>query len=117
MTQKEAQMWKFEIIAFSNGAKIQYAEPGRGWVDCPEPRWSERYLYRIKPQPEYVPLDLLDTERIIMTIIIEKKTGINKVITEVKENGVYAGSGSILFEKLLNEFTFADGTPCGKLKQ
>ena len=38
------------IIAWADGAKIQYFD-GSEWADCyGVPQWSERTLYRVKPE-------------------------------------------------------------------
>lgn len=39
------------IKAWADGAQIQvFYTKNKEWVDCPEPFWSEREQYRIKPQ-------------------------------------------------------------------
>lgn len=46
------------IIAWANGAKIQFRIPSAGrldnpWHDCPRsPEWHEKLEYRIKPEPK-----------------------------------------------------------------
>lgn len=40
------------IIAWANGAKIQYRTAGDGWESASTPTWRESYEYRIKPQPK-----------------------------------------------------------------
>lgn len=41
------------IKAWADGAQIQaFYTKNKEWVDCPEPFWSEREQYRIKPEPK-----------------------------------------------------------------
>ena len=40
------------IIAWANGAKIQYSNGG-GWQDCADPVWNHHGWYRIKPEPPW----------------------------------------------------------------
>lgn len=60
------------IIAWANGAKVQYKNFGRGpWRDAPSPSWLEECEYRIKPEPiktvgyrRYIFKDLTGTYRV-----------------------------------------------------
>ncbi len=37
------------VIAWLNGAKIQYRHNGCGWTDIDEPNWIENMEYQVKP--------------------------------------------------------------------
>ena len=41
------------IIAWANGAQIQYqGEGAKDWGDITEPSWNETCKYRVKPEPK-----------------------------------------------------------------
>jgi hypothetical protein len=41
------------IIAWANGAEIQFLSSARGgWVDAPDPTWWADTIYLIKPEPK-----------------------------------------------------------------
>jgi len=40
------------IIAWANGAPIQWKDRHGQWEDMGEPLWSENHEYRIKPEPK-----------------------------------------------------------------
>ena len=45
------------IIAWAEGAKIEYRDPTRHhsglWVECQHPGWYENFEYRVKPVKAY----------------------------------------------------------------
>jgi hypothetical protein len=42
------------IIAWANGAEIEYEDPYEDWVAVKHPLWIPKSNYRIKPKPDYV---------------------------------------------------------------
>ena len=40
------------IIAWANGAKIEWERVPGSWVDLSTPSWNPYYVYRIKPEPK-----------------------------------------------------------------
>lgn len=44
--------WYNEIVAWANGAQIEYKDKHYGWIDVKEPSWITNHEYRIKPQPK-----------------------------------------------------------------
>ena len=40
------------IIAWANGAQIQWESSYGNWYDVNDPNWSENTEYRIKPEPK-----------------------------------------------------------------
>ena len=44
--------WHKEIIAWADGAEIQFFSAGYGWMDAGIPEWLDESEYRIKPQPK-----------------------------------------------------------------
>lgn len=65
---------------------------------------------------EYVPFDFEDD--LLGNRIIDKETRKHKsIITSQVERGIGTDDEAILYKDLLEDFTFLDGNPCGKLKQ
>ena len=113
--------------AFERGEKIQIFIKGKWEYNC-SPLWDwVHFDYRIKPEPKkkYVPFD---TSEEFLAAQREKGMKINcndvenynfkKIYVDCKNNVMLAGKlGSILFltlKELFKEFSFEDGTPCGK---
>ena len=49
---KQPHKHKALIIAWANGAEIQYFSMSKEWEDIDMPSWDIRYEYRIKPEPK-----------------------------------------------------------------
>lgn len=103
--------------AFAEGKDIQlrhlnYSE----YYDCTKPGWNwDSYDYRVKEepkQPEYIPFSFEDAEFLIGKTIIHNSGQEIRIIT----NCNYITVEGICYTVLLKEYTFLDGSPCGKLK-
>ena len=108
----------WEIIeAYKNGAEIEYRSPDDDWRIVNNPVWSYYTEYRIKPTTEYVPFDFTDAEFLIGKVVKHKDLKEVDLILGVTVHSVCLSISCISFEDLLKNYTFLDGTPCGKLKQ
>lgn len=103
--------------AYVDGKEIEMCAYGTcDWLVIPlnrQPLWNwGDYSYRVKPEPEYIPFTFEDAEFLIDKIVKhETKPIIEKLISFGLES-----ANAIFYEELLENFTFLDGSPCGKLK-
>lgn len=104
-----------EIIkAWADGEEIEYLSPTTGkWNDATSPTWEIDYEYRIKTEPEYIPFDFSDAEMLIGKVIKHKDGDVICSIFSLTPKGL----NNVRFESVLENYTFLDGSPCGKLKQ
>ena len=103
--------------AYVDGKEIEMCAYGTcDWLVIPlnrQPLWNwGDYSYRVKKQPEYIPFTFEDAE-ILMGKVVKHKTAnhlaaITSCFNETTNMGGY--------KKLLEDYTFLDGSPCGKLK-
>ena len=79
--------------------------------------------YRVKPKPKYVPFEtaeeFITAQRKKGRFIIDKKSGTKYNIFINSSNivyltNIYSFSFFGTLQKIFDEFTFTDGTPCGK---
>lgn len=118
------------IQAFAEGKKIEMALfDGDGalseWSDDLFPTWSDNYIYRIKPEPKYRPFK--DAEECWAEMQkhqpfgwIKPNIGKEKYIITVIIQGYYdikINENFHSFKYIFENFTFADGTPFGKLEE
>lgn len=104
--------------AFREGKEIQLRLLiDSKYYDCKNPGWNwDNYDYRVKgepKQPEYIPFSFEDWEIMVDRIVKHKTKPIIEKLTSFFDDSVNA----IFYNELLEEFTFLDGSPCGKLKQ
>lgn len=123
MNRQEAREILPIIQAFAEGKTIEYQNVHRKWIEVKNPSFSEHYTeYRIKTEPKYRPFK--DSEECfeemkkhqpfawikdkhhqyfnIITICINSATAFQYDIVEYYN-----------YQRLMNEYTFADGTPFG----
>ena len=101
--------------AFADGREIEYYYPStEKWYKTKDPVWDwNTNDYRVKESPEYIPFTFEDAEFLIGKVVKSKdEDWIEMLIFFDKD---YASN--ITYEALLMDFTFLDGSPCGKLKQ
>ena len=75
------------------------------------------YDYRIKPQPKLIPFDFNDADKLRDKWIESHdfmETGGQLQIIGITSSGVLTITREIRFPDLLSNFTFLDGSPCGK---
>lgn len=117
----------FPILeAIKEGKTIQFNDSGV-WRDidgCDEGFFldtlvGETYNYRIKPEPKYRPFKNADECWAEMRVhqpvgwVKEKERNVRTIINYIHNEGVMFSCGSVLFERLFDIYTFADGTPFG----
>ena len=101
--------------AFKDGKEIEvYNIAKKGWFETNDPAWNWSITdYRVKEESQYIPFTFEDWEIMIDKIVKHKKKPIIEKLTSFCDDSVNA----IFYNELLEEFTFLDGSPCGKLKQ
>jgi hypothetical protein len=108
-----------EIIAWANGEEIEaYSVPANTWFQTSNPTWSKDVQYRVKPKQELIPFDFSDAEKLIGKVVRHKE-GLNcvAVLVECNLQHICIGNDFERYEVLLQDYTFLDGSPCGKLKE
>jgi hypothetical protein len=105
------------IMAFAEGKTIQIKNGTGSWTDLFSSDFTNvPSSYRIKPEQEYRPFKTIDEVEACFDKIIRHKyeTKSAKISFVVFELGsIYIGSSRISADKLLSDWTFIDGTPCG----
>lgn len=131
MTKEEAKEFYPILQAFAEGKVIECrAKLNRikGVVDIPN-KWTETkeiwcvnsLEYRIKPEqePKYRPF--MDAEECWQEMlkhqpfgwVKEKERNVRTEINYIHNDGVMFSCGSVLFERMFDIYTFADGVPFG----
>lgn len=110
------------IKAFSEGKVIQVKTVDKGWQDILFASFdSNPEDYRIKPEPKFRPFK--DAEECWAEMlkhqpfgwVKEKERNVRTEINYIHNEGVMFSCGSISFERMFDNYTFADGTPFGIL--
>ena len=111
------------MLAYERGEQIENYYKGE-WVLAKYPKWNWEYVdYRVKPKPKYVPFEtaeeFITAQRKKGRFIIDKKSGTKYNIFINTSNivyltNIYSFSFLSTLKKIFDEFTFTDGTPCGK---
>lgn len=100
--------------AYVDGKEIEILNSMGNWITVIEPFWNWQIInYRVKETPEYVPFTFEDAEFLIGKVVKHKKDKLVELITYFSENE----TAICPYEHLLDNYTFIDGSPCGKLKQ
>jgi len=115
MTQEEAIKWEKEIEALKQGETIQYYECME-WYDVDSPSFDFNINYRIKPEPELIPFDFSDAEKLMGKWIKRKGENSIMLIVSVNEFGINTPFGFVNYQGLLESRSFLNGEPCGKIK-
>jgi len=105
------------ILAFLEGRDVQYQMSTGEWITDDEPSFLEIADYRIKPQPNLIPFDFSDADKLIGRTIKSKDGSMVGLITKVgvgTELRISEGNYNYYYADLLSKFTFLDGSPCGK---
>lgn len=122
MTREQLKENWHIIEAFKNGADIQFLDYAGEWRDADKPLFRIDVKYRVKPKQEYIPFDYSDAEYLIGKVVKSKDNKeISMIISFDLDNSdllqITLGSSFISFYDLFQDYTFLDGSPCGKLKQ
>ena len=117
MTRQQLnQHWEV-IDAWRKGVEVEYYNPpAKKWVIAKEPSWCPTIDYRVKLNPEYIPFDFTDAEFLTGKVVKAKNSNWVLMITACNNSHCYSDGICFLYEELLSNFTFLDGSPCGKLK-
>lgn len=112
------------IQAFAEGKTIEYQNVHRKWIEVKNPSFSEHYTeYRIKPEPKHRPFE--NTKECWEEMQNHQPFGwlYNKpndqyfYITALDNHGIVITAFDEVeyydYQKLINEYTFADGSAFG----
>lgn len=118
------------ISAFADGKTIQILNERGEWVDLTEREGipigileEEPNNFRTKPEPKYRPFK--DAEECWQEMlkhqpfgwVYEKERNARTEINYIHNEGVMFSCGSVLFERMFDIYTFADGTHFGILEE
>jgi hypothetical protein len=107
--------WKV-MEAFKNGKTIQYKNGEGTWQNAlVDPMFTESVEYRIKPEAKVEPFTMADMSILAGKIVLEIASGTGYAITAVAYGSVKIDDLWITYTGLLQMYTFADGSPCGKV--
>ena len=85
------------------------------WAVNLDPKWNWVHIkYRVKEEPELVPFSYEDAELLIGKVLKHKHSADYVVVTRVSKPLVSLNGFNSYYEELLDDFTFLDGSPCGK---
>lgn len=119
MNRKEAKQLLPIIQAFTEGKGVE-TKTGSGWISIENMSFAGNPdSYRIKPEPKYRPFK--DAEECWQEMlkhqpfgwVKEKERNVRTIINYIHNEGVMFSCGSVLFERLFDIYTFADGVPFG----
>ena len=105
---------------------VQFYNPGLNiWSNSVgQPYWDKNLKYRFKPEPKYVPFTFDDAKDLIGKAVKDKRNQsilliirIDNVETNLLYSIYFANDYSINYNSLLSNFTFLDGSSCGKLSE
>lgn len=102
--------------AYADGKEIEACNSkSTGYYLCIEPHWDwSSWDYRIKPKaPEYIPFTFEDAEFLIGRLVKCKTQDYTAMIISCTQLGTNVDD----WKPMLDDFTFIDGSPCGKLKE
>jgi hypothetical protein len=105
--------------AVLQGKEIEYC-PKRteDWEQVTDPSfdfWDNDY--RVKEKPTYVPFTFEDVKDLIGKPVLSKCNIFSFVVVSISHAGVgFYGTSDCGFGYLLENFTFLDGSPCGKIQ-
>lgn len=93
------------------------------WTEMKEIEYWNNTEYRIKPEPKYRPFK--DAEECWQEMlkhqpfgwVKEKERNVRTEINYIHNEGVMFSCGSVLFERMFDIYTFADGTHFGILEE
>lgn len=121
MNRKEAKHLLPIIQAFSEGKEIEglYKGTKSPWFKIEDMDFNGGIIFRIKPEHKYRPF--ANAEQCWQEMqkhqpfgwVKEKERNVRTEINYIHNDGVMFSCGSVLFERMFDAYTFADGTPFG----
>lgn len=127
MTKEEAKEFYPILQAYAEGKVIECrTKPGtistsipNEWTEMKEIGFWNGIEYRIKPEPKYRPFKNADECWAEMRVhqpfgwVKEKERNVRTIINYIHNEGVMFSCGSVLFERMFDIYTFADGVSFG----
>ena len=128
MTREEAKELLPIIQAFAEGKTIEFRNSDGEWDEADSPTWGKRFIYRIKPEPKYIPFKTKEEcwnemmKHQPFGWLKSKKNGRFSCIGEVYWSDEFetvcialstSESLSRSANSMFDEYTFADCTPFG----
>ena len=110
---------RIEIMqAFSEGNAVEYFD-GENWNTDSNPSWNWfKFTWRIKSPLTYIPFTFEDRKLLRgKWIKFKKEINCEILINFINVWKVGVDGNYYNYPELLDNFTFLDGTPCGKLQQ
>lgn len=107
--------------AFADGKEIEYRSDGN-WAKVNYPSWNwAKYIYRVKPEPKLRPYknaeEFFEAQQRHGLYFQEKGVTVGYFPFRVSDNWVTwdtaAGTKTVDYERLLREYHWQDGSPCG----
>ena len=117
MTRGQADQVLPIITAFINGKTVQKSIVSRNeWIDDNSPTFSIEFDWRIKPQPRIVPFDFNDFPIFINKVVKIKNDPTIYAVVAANQSFIWIGviPQGYSYTEFFNNFTFVDGSPCGK---
>lgn len=119
MNRKEIKSFLPILQAFADGKEIECREEDEWYRVLEICNEMNPQDYRIKPEPKYRPFK--DEEECWQEMlkhqpfgwVKEKERNVRTIINYIHDDGVMFSCGSVLFERLFDIYTFADGVPFG----
>lgn len=123
MNRKEVKSFLPILQAFADGKEIECREEDKWYRVLEICNKTNPQDYRIKPEPKYRPFKNADECWAKMRVhqpvgwVKEKERNVRTIINYIHNEGVMFSCGSVLFERMFDIYTFADGTPFGILEE
>ena len=103
-----------ELKEAYNQGKIIQVNMNSQWEDITgEPIWNGDVKY-LRIKPEYVPFDYSDADKMIGKVVKLKSSVVGIITAVYCDESVIVGNVPYTFKELFNDFTFFDGSVCGK---
>lgn len=115
--------YKISVMqAFEDGKEIEELctlIEGSNWITVSNPAWNwDHFTYRIKSEPKYVPYDsVAEVDRDKWLKHKASKRVCRIMALDASDNTVKLYCGWCDLESIFKDFTYEDGTPCGKLAE
>ena len=121
MTKEQAQMIADVAMGIAEGKDIEVQTANKHWVKTNHDDigiiasiLDLDMVYRIAPEPKYIPFDYNDD--LVGRVVENKELKFKDMICSQDGTRVYVIGQQILYDNLLKYHTFLDGSPCGKVK-
>lgn len=119
MNRTEVKSFLPILQAFADGKEIECREEDKWYRVLEICNEMNPQDYRIKPEPKYRPFKNADECWAEMRVhqpvgwVKEKERNVRTIINYIHNDGVMFSCGSVLFERMFDIYTFADGVSFG----